>query len=122
MSEEFLRVAKKEVSDDIAEIGNMLLSCRADSDISKNAAEIKKFTHKLKGLAPMMGQTEIGDVAATLDALLKLAISENPPPDLFQSVTKSHQFMLDAINDRKSDYVSLKNELDKKYSALLSRK
>lgn len=122
MSEEFLRVAKKEVSDDIAEVGNLLHSCSADSDISKNADEIEKHTHKIKGLAPMMGHTEIGEIASMLDALLKLAISGNTPPDLFLSIKKSHQFMLDAINERESDYASLKSELDKKYSAFLNRK
>ncbi|HEY8110619.1 MAG TPA: Hpt domain-containing protein [Candidatus Nitrosotenuis sp.] len=122
MSEEFLRVAKKEVSEDIVEIGNLLRTCSGDSDISKNAAEIKKHTHKLKGLAPMMGQTEIGDLAATLDALLTLTISGNMPSDLFQAIKKSHQFMLDTINDHESDYVSLRSELDKKYSVFLSRK
>lgn len=122
MSKEFLRVAKKEVSDDIAEIGNLLQACSDDSDISKNAAEIEKHTHKLKGLAPMMGQIEIGDNASVLDTLLKLTISGNMPPDLFQAIKKSHQFMLDAINDRESDYASLKSELDKKYSVFLSRK
>lgn len=122
MSEEFLRVAKKEVSDDITEIGNILLSCRADSDILKNAAQIEKHTHKIKGLAPMMGQNEIGNVAATLDALLKMVISERQIPDLFQSIKKSHQFMLDAITDREADYASLKNELDKKYSVFFSQK
>ncbi|WKT57707.1 Hpt domain-containing protein [Candidatus Nitrosotenuis chungbukensis] len=122
MSEEFLRVAKKEVSDDIAEIGSLLRACSGDSDISKNAAEIEKHTHKIKGLAPMMGQIEIGDVASTLDALLKLAISGNMPPDLFQSIKKSHQFMLDTIDGHESDFASLKSDLDKKYSAFLSRK
>ncbi|QLH09108.1 Hpt domain-containing protein [Candidatus Nitrosotenuis sp. DW1] len=122
MSEEFLRVAKKEVSDDIAEIGNLLRACSGDSDISKNAAEIEKHTHKIKGLAPMMGQIEIGDVASTLDALLKMAISGNMPPDLFHSIKKSHQFMLDTIDGHESDFASLKSDLDKKYSAFLSRK
>jgi len=122
LSEEFLRVAKKEVSDDIAEIGNLLRACSGDSDISKNAAEIEKHTHKIKGLAPMMGQIEIGDVASTLDALLKMAISGNMPPDLFHSIKKSHQFMLDTIDGHESDFASLKSDLDKKYSAFLSRK
>ena len=122
MSEEFLRVAKKEVSDDITEIGNILLSCHTDSDILKNATQIEKHTHKLKGLAPMMGKNEIGNVAATLDALLKMVISERPIPDLFQSIKKSHQFMLDAITDHEADYASLKNELDKKYSVFFSQK
>ncbi len=122
MSDEFLRVAKEEVSDDIAKISNLLKNCSVDSDVSKNAIEIEKHTHKLKGLAPMMGQSEIGDVAATLDALLKLVISGKSIPEIFQAIKKSNQFMLDAINDNKSDYVQLRNDLNKKYSAFLSRK
>ncbi len=120
MSDEFLRVAKEEVSDDIAKISNLLKNCSGDSDISKNAIEIEKHTHKLKGLAPMMEQSEIGDVAATIDTLLKLVISGKSIPGIFQAIEKSNQFMLDAINDNKSDYVSLKNDLNNKYSALLS--
>lgn len=122
MSDEFLRVAKEEVTDDITKISNLLKNCSEDSDISKNATEIEKHTHKLKGLAPMMGQSEIGDVAATLDALLKLVISGKTIPEIFQAIKKSNQFMQDAINDNKSDYVSLRNDLNKKYSSFLSRK
>lgn len=122
MSDEFLRVAKEEVSDDIAKIDNLLKNCSGDSDISKNAIEIEKHTHKLKGLAPMMGQSEIGDVAAVLDTLLKAAISGKPIPEIFQAIKKSNQFMLDAIHDNKSGYVSLKNDLNKKYSEFLSLK
>ena len=119
MSDEFLRVAKEEVSDDIAKISNLLKNCSGDPDISKNATEIETHTHKLKGLAPMMGQSEIGDVAATLDTLLKLVISGKSIPEIFQAIKKSNQFMLDAINDNKSDYASLKNDLNKKYAAFL---
>lgn len=120
MSDEFLRVAKKEVSDDIAKIGNLLKNCSGDSDISKNAIEIEKHMHKLKGLAPMMGHAEIGGIAATIDALLKLVISGKSVPEVFQAIKKSHQFMLDTINDNKSDHTSLKNDLDKRYSMFLS--
>ena len=122
MSEEFLRVATKEVSDDIAEIGNLLSNCSNDSDISKNASDVEKLAHKLKGLAPMMGHEEIGEIASTVDALLKLLISGKQLPGIFQAMTKSHQFMSDAINDDKSGYLSLKNDLDDKYSAFLGRK
>jgi len=122
MSEEFLRVAKQEVSDDVAEIGNLLKECFDDSGISQNAVDIEKHIHKLKGLAPMMGQAEIGDIATITDTLLKLVISGKSIPDVFQTIKKSHQFMLNAINDVKSDYDSLKNDLNKKYSAFLSLK
>ena len=119
MSDEFLRIAKEEVTDDIAKIGNILKNCSGDSDVSKRAAEIEKHTHKLKGLAPMMGQSEIGDIASILDVVLKGAISGKPVPGIFQAVEKSNQFMLDAINGLKFDFASLKNDLNKKYSEFL---
>ena len=122
MSEEFLRIAKKEVLEDITEIGNLLNTCVNDADISKNTLEIEKHTHKLKGLAPMMGQNELGDIASILDVLLKLASSGKSIPEIFQTIKKSHQFMIDMINDAKPDYDSLKNELGQKYAAFLTLK
>lgn len=122
MSEEFLRVAKKEVSEDIAEIGNLLSTCSGDLDISKNAPDIEKRAHKLKGLAPMMGHGEIGEIASTIDVLLKLLISGKQLPGIFQAMKKSHQFMSDAINDDKSGYDLLKNDLNDKFSAFFGRK
>lgn len=120
MSDEFLRIAKKEVSDNIAEIGNLLKICSDDSDIFKNAIEIKKHTHNLKGLAPMMGHAEIGDIATTIDTLLKIVISGKSVKEIFQAIKKSHRFMLDAINDNKSNYTLLKTDLNNKYSVFLS--
>ncbi|TBR12346.1 MAG: hypothetical protein EPO62_00195 [Candidatus Nitrosotenuis sp.] len=122
MSDEFLRVAKEEVSDDIAKIGSLLERCSGDHDVAKNASDIEKHTHKLKGLAPMMGQSEIGDIAAILDVMLKAVISGKALPDIFQAIKKSNQFMLDAIHDDKSGYVQLKNDLSKKYSEFLGKK
>ena len=122
MSDEFLRVAKEEVTDDISKIGDLLKNCSGDSDVLKNAADVQKHTHKLKGLAPMMGQSEIGDIAAILDTLLKVTISGMSVQEIFQSMKKSNQFMHDAIRGDKSGYVSLKTDLDKKYSEFLSRK
>jgi len=66
MSEEFLRVARQEVSEDIAEIGNLLQRCSTDSDVTKNASEIEKHIHKIKGLAPMMGQEQRSNIATLL--------------------------------------------------------
>lgn len=115
-----MRVAKAEVSDDITKIDNLLKNCSGDSDIQNNAVEIEKHAHKLKGLAPMMGQSEIGDIAASIDKLLKLVISGKPIPDVCVAIKKSNQFMLDKINGSKPDYISLKNDLNKKYSSFLS--
>lgn len=71
MSDEFLKVATAEINNEISEIQNILNSCKINLDVSANAAKIQKSTHKIKGLAPMMGKEDLGDLAALLDSLLK---------------------------------------------------
>ena len=71
MPDEFLKVATTEINNEISEIQNILNSCQSGLDVSANAAKIQKSTHKIKGLAPMMGKEDLGSLAALLDSLLK---------------------------------------------------
>ncbi len=71
MSDEFLKIATAEINNEISEIQNILNSCKSNLDVSINAAKIQKSTHKIKGLAPMMGKEDLGILAALLDSLLK---------------------------------------------------
>jgi chemotaxis protein histidine kinase CheA len=119
MSDEFLRVAKKEVSEDIAEIGNLLQNCQNDSDVLKNAAGIEKHIHKLKGLAPMMGHEQIGEIAALVDKLLKVTMSGKIVLGIYDTLKKSHQFMHDALNGVNVDFASLKGEIEKNHDSFL---
>ena len=70
MSEEFTKVATKEINDEIASINKILKSCKTDLDISKNSKSIEGHIHKIKGLAPMMGKSGIGVIATLNDSLL----------------------------------------------------
>ena len=70
MSDEFIKVATKEINDEIASINNILESCNTDSDISKNSKTIERHIHKIKGLAPMMGKPGIGIIATLNNSLL----------------------------------------------------
>jgi chemotaxis protein histidine kinase CheA len=107
MSEEFLRVARQEVSEDISNIGKLLEGCKTDSDVTKNSSEIEKHIHKIKGLAPMMGQEQIGNIATLLDKVFKAMLAGDVVPKIYQTITQSHQFMHDALNGNVSDYDSL---------------
>ena len=71
MSDEFLKVATTEINNEISEIQNILNSCQSSLDVSANAAKIQKSTHKIKGLAPMMGKEDLGNLSGLLDSLLK---------------------------------------------------
>lgn len=71
MSDEFLKVATAEINNEISEIQNILNSCQSNLDVSANAVKIQKSTHKIKGLAPMMGKEDLGNLSSLLDSLLK---------------------------------------------------
>jgi chemotaxis protein histidine kinase CheA len=75
MSDEFLKIATGEINDEISKIQKILDSCHNNDDVFVNATEIQKSTHNIKGLAPMMGKTELGELASLLDSVLKKIIS-----------------------------------------------
>ena len=112
-------MAKKEVSEDIAEIGNLLKNCQNDSDVLKNAAGIEKHIHKLKGLAPMMGHEQIGEVAALVDKLLKVAMSGKEVSGIYDTLKNSHQFMHNTMNGVNVDLASLKGQIEKNHDSFL---
>lgn len=113
MSDEFLRVAKKELSDDITEIGILLQSCSDDSALYKNAMHLEKHIHKIKGLAPMMGNDQIGNVAALIDKLLKVMLAGGSVQGIYLATKKSHEFMQNALNEADQDFGLLKIEIEK---------
>ena len=71
MTDEFLDVATKEIKEDLCELDALLARCKNDDDVIAIISEFQKHTHKIKGLAPMMGQQSLGDVSKSLDSLLK---------------------------------------------------
>ena len=71
MSDEFIKLATKEINDAVSALQQIMIICQNDSDISSNADEFQKHTHKIKGLAPMMGKLELGNFSSILDSILK---------------------------------------------------
>ena len=56
MSDEFIQLATKEINEEILGIGDILKSCSDDALVFENSDKLQKHTHKIKGLAPMMGK------------------------------------------------------------------
>jgi len=75
MSDEFIKVATQEINDELSGIATILDTCLNDVDVTKNSDKIEQQMHKIKGLAPMMGKENIGNLAKTLDSILKKIIS-----------------------------------------------
>jgi len=71
MSEEFLRMARQEIQSEIDDLNEIFLACTNDEQLYKKSIEIEKHMHKIKGLAPMMEQEKIGEIAKISDLVLK---------------------------------------------------
>ncbi len=76
MSDEFLRVARQEIQSEIDSLKDIFLVCTNDTQIYEKSTDIEKHMHKIKGLAPMMEQEKIGEIARISDIILKHIASQ----------------------------------------------
>lgn len=90
MSEEFLRMARQEIQSEIDGLNEIFLACTNDEQLYKKSIEIEKHMHKIKGLAPMMEQEKMGEIAKISDLVLKHVSS-------YGILTGSHKITSDAV-------------------------
>ena len=105
MSDEFLKIATTEINDEISEIQNILNSCHTSLDVCANAEKIQKSTHKIKGLAPMMGKKGLGDISSLLDSVLKKIINGAVSDEIFA-------LLIDAVGEMKNSMTYSDYNLD----------
>lgn len=105
MSDEFLKIATAEINGEISEIQNILNFCHSSLDVSTNAAKIQKSTHKIKGLAPMMGKEELGSLSSLLDSVLKKIMDGAIIDEIFES-------LIDAVDEMKNSMTNSNYNLD----------
>ncbi len=90
MSDEFLRIARQEIQTEIDNLKDIFLICANDEQFYEKSIDIEKHMHKIKGLAPMMGQEKVGEIARISDIILKHVTS--------QGILKgSHDMVLSAV-------------------------
>jgi len=94
MSDEFLRVARQEIQTELNELEQIITLCNNDERLFADSQSIEEHLHKIKGLAPMIGQEEIGEIAKVSDDILKHIINEGV-------LSGSYFFMLEIIEDMK---------------------
>lgn len=119
MSDEFVKVATKEINDEIASINKILKSCNTDSDISKNSQAIEGHIHKIKGLAPMMGKPGIGIIAALNNSLLDHLVEGKNIEGIFLTLRESIVFMSDSMHGSEQKVDEIKQKIETKYSKYL---
>ncbi|TLX84738.1 MAG: hypothetical protein E6K98_01870 [Thaumarchaeota archaeon] len=75
MSDDFLKVARQEIKDELDRLDQVLSNCNNDEHIFVNSEQIELHLHKIRGLAPMMGQDKVGEIAKTVATVLKHIIN-----------------------------------------------
>ena len=116
MSDEFTQVATKEINEALAGIEGILNSCKNDEDVTNNGTDIEKFLHKIKGLAPMMGQEGIGEIASLIDTLIKKIIGGQIVKDIFEISNESNHLMKNLMNGSATNITEYTTKLKTRYS------
>ncbi|HET7336618.1 MAG TPA: hypothetical protein VFJ23_01840 [Candidatus Nitrosotalea sp.] len=90
MSDEFLRIARQEIQIEIDNLKDIFLICVNDEQLYEKSTDIEKHMHKIKGLAPMMGQEKVGEIARISDIILKHVTNQG-------MLKGSHDMILSAV-------------------------
>lgn len=98
MSDEFLKVARQEIQSELDELERISVHCVDDDQVFKNSQIIKEHFHKIRGLAPMIGHKDVGEIAKTGDLILKYIISAG-------SLSGSCSAMAEAIGNMKKIFL-----------------
>ncbi|BDQ30716.1 hypothetical protein NZNM25_14610 [Nitrosopumilus zosterae] len=107
MSDEFIKIATAEINEEISAISSILNSCTANEDVFQNSKELQSHTHKIKGLAPMMGQEELGSICSMLDAVLKQINDGKKIEGIYDIFTESLPFMKNSMSEPGYDMTSI---------------
>lgn len=102
MSEEFLRVARQEIQSEMNSLNEIFRTCTNDEQLYEKSIEVEKHIHKIKGLAPMMAQEEMGEIAKISDLVLKHVSSHGV-------LKGSHKITSDAVKIMSSLFIKQAN-------------
>ena len=100
MSDDFLKAATKEIQEELDALQKILRNCNNDTDIFNNGKEIQRHLHKIKGLAPMMGQNDIGEIAKITDAVARHVIADGALKETLKNLLESNSVMRAILCDK----------------------
>jgi chemotaxis protein histidine kinase CheA len=98
MSDNFYKIARQEIQEELDGLKQTLSQCKNDIDISNSGNKIEKHLHKIKGLAPMMGQNDVGEIAKLNDTILKHIIENGMLNETYQVISESVHMMQEIFN------------------------
>ncbi len=111
MSDEFIEIATQEINEEISELEQLLSACQNDADVFSRSGKFQKHTHKIKGLAPMMGKEELGSFSAILDSILIKMIDGAMIDGIFNDMTDSISLMKKSMSEPECDLTEIKNRI-----------
>ena len=113
MTDEFLKVATKEINEELRGLEHFLALCTTDRDVIAVSSEFQKHTHKIKGLAPMMDKKSLGDVSNSLDSLFKKTIDGKDMHGILTVISEIIPFMISMMNEPEYDSEKVKDKISK---------
>ena len=113
MSDEFIKIATKELNEEITELDKILSTCQNDAHVFSSADKFQKHTHKIKGLAPMMGKVELGSFTAILDSILKKMIDGITINGIFNDMSDSISSIKQYMSEPNYDLTEIRNRISK---------
>lgn len=116
MSDEFVKIATMEINEELQAILQILQACQNDDDVFGQVSNIEKHTHKIKGLAPMMGKDDVGSIASILDLILKKI--DMPKTGFFIDLKQATDALIKAMNNEYS-LAETRNRLSSTYAEFL---
>jgi len=93
MSDEFIKVARQEIQTELDSLEGIITHCNNDEQVFQSSKEIEAHLHKIKGLAPMMDQEHVGQIAKTSDAVMKHIIEHGTLADSYKFIVESIEGM-----------------------------
>ncbi|VVC05539.1 Uncharacterised protein [uncultured archaeon] len=111
MSDEFIKIARQEILIELDGLEAIIAFCNNDEQIFKNSKEIEGHLHKIKGLAPMMGDEIIGEIAKISDTVTKHIIQDGSLGGSYMFIVESIQSMKNLFNGQKNIFA---NDINKK--------
>ncbi len=111
MSDEFIKIATREINEEISGLEQLLSACQNDTDVFSSADKFQKHTHKIKGLAPMMGKEELGSFSALLDSTLEKMMNGTTITGIFNDMIDSISLMKKSMSEPDCDLAEIKNRI-----------
>ena len=119
MSDEFIKVAENEIKEELDGIFKILELCKSDQDVLEKSSEFKRHFHKIKGLAPMIGQQGMGEIAFLNDSLIEKVLESIQVTGIFETISESTQLMKKLMEDSTIGFDELKQAIKTKHSVFL---